>query len=589
MRNILGTALLALVSTPLFAQGPNITAVLDAGGYSANVAPGMVFVVKGSNLCGQSTIATTPYTTAAMGGASIRFTPTAGGTPVDAYMIYCFNVNGTTQLAAELPSGATAGTYNVTVTNNGTASAPVQATVVARKFQLMTQPSNGSGRALLQNAVSSTQYDLNGFTSGPVTGAAFSRSPGKPSEFLIAWGTGLGAATGFDATAPSGGYDFIAQQNLDVKAVVGGMEITPIYAGRSNLYPGLDNITFQLPANITTGCYVNFQVKVAGQLSNLTTIAIAPNAQATACVDAQYSPAVLSKLDAGGTLTAGYFNLTSYNTNYNFSGQSLAVRLEGASGAFAKYTADTISEIPNLGSAGNGVCQVYQTTTTTNGSGGTGASSNLTFLDAGGITLNGSNVTNKAFTKANNIYNLSLGMSLTGPGMPPPGFNPSPLITAGTYTLTGAGGADVGPFTGSVTIGQPLTVTGGLPSTVNRSQDLNLAWTGGAASDVVVIAGTSAVLVSGTPANGTYNSGTFICTTTGDKQSFTVPTAILQQLPATPAGGAAGSSIATLSVFSTGAPTNGNGLFSAPLTAGGSTDLALFTAGVGNSATPAYQ
>ncbi len=576
MKKILRAAPLALISGVLFGQAPTITAVLDAGGYSAGIAPGSVFVVKGSNLCGTSSTANAtaaPYSTAAMGGATIRFTPAGGGSPLDAYMIYCYNASGTTQLAGELPNAAAPGNYNVTVTFNGSTSTAFATTVVARKFQLMTLPSNGSGRALLQNVVSQSQYDLNGFTTGPVSGQSFSRSPARPSEFLVAWGTGLGSAAGFDASAPGGGYDFIAQQHLDVKVLVGGISVTPAYAGRSNLFPGLDNISFQLPANVPTGCSVPVQVSVAGQLSNVATIAIAPGSGASACVDPQFTSSVLSKLDAGGAITAGYFNLTSLNTS--FSGQS--IRVEGASGSFARYTGDMLTRLPNLASAANGTCQVYTATTSTSGSGGAGAATDLTYLDAGSISLNGPNVTNKAFTKTGNVYSLSLSQF-------PPAAGSTPLISSGTYTLTGAGGADVGPFNASITIGQPLSITGGLPATVNRSQDLNLAWTGGTSTDVVVIAGTSSVLASGTLANGILNSTTFICTTTAGKQSFVVPSSILSALPATPAGEAS-----VLSVFSTSAPTSGNGFFTAPLTAGGNTDFGLFTAGVGSFATTTYQ
>ena len=575
----------AITPIAALAQAPTITAVLDAGGYTANLAPGSVFVVKGSNLCTTSTTGATPYSTAAMGGATIAFTP-AGGGAVAAYMIYCYNSGGVTQLAAELPSTAAAGNYNVTVTSGGSTSAAFSVTVVARKFQLMTQTSTGSGRGLVQNVVTSSQYDLNGYTTGPVAGAAFSRSPGKPSEILIAWGTGLGAAAGFDATAPAGGLDFLAQ-GLDVKAIVNGVAITPGYAGRSNLFPGLDNIYFQLPANVVTGCNITLQISVAGQLSNMTTIAIAPNAAATACVDPQYSSSVLGKLDAGGTVNIGYFGLTSFNSNLSFGGQNYSVRVEAASGGFAQYTADNITQVPSLAAAANGACYAYTTTSTT--SGGGGPVSNLKYLDAGAITLNGPNVSNKAFTETKNIYSLSLGTAITGGNLPPvpiPGFNAQPLITAGTYTLAGAGGADVGAFNASINVNQPLTVTGGLPTTVNRGQNLTLNWTGSGSTDVVVIAGTSTVLASGTVQSGTYNSGTFTCLTTGDKQTFTVPSSILQQLPATPANAATGTAFGTLEVFTVSTPTTGNGLFTAPLTAGGSTDFGLFTAGIGSVSSP---
>lgn len=135
-----------------------------------------------------------------------------------------------------------------------------------------------------------------------------------------------------------------------------------------------------------------------------------------------------------------------------------------------------------------------------------------------------------------------------------PGFNSSPLITAGNNTLAGTGGADVGPFSVSVTV-NPLRITGGLPLTVNRNQDLNLSWTGGG-SGLVLTAGSPSVLTNGTMDNGTFHTGSFLCVTTADKRSITVPSSLLLQLPATP---------------------------------GGTTDFAIFTAGIGESAAAVYQ
>lgn len=583
MRTVCSAALLALGGIGAFAQAPTITAVLDAAGYTPNLAQGSVFVVEGTNLCGTDAVAPMPYGTGPLSGAAIQFAPVpqfppvAAASPFNAYMIYCFNNSGTTQLAAEVPSDAAPGNYNVTVAFNGT-SAPFQTTVVAQKFQLMAQAGTGSGRALVQNVVSAAQYDLNGFTNGAVAGASYFRSPAKPSQYLIAWGTGLGAAVGFDATPPAA-LDFMSQ-GLDVRVIIGGLEIAPVYAGRSNVFPGLDNVIFQLPASLPAGCGVPFEVRVAGHLSNLTTIAIAGNANAAMC-DSQFTPDALARLDSGGTVTAGFFHLTSFSTNLTVQGQSLAVRVEGATGTFARFNADTITQLPNLSAATIGGCQLYQTST---GSAGFGPPIS-NGLDAGNVTLHGPNVGNKGFADSSSLYALNLGTALAIPGLPPmPGFNSSPLITAGNYTLAGAGGADVGPFAANVTVNPPLRITGGLPLTVNRNQDLNLSWTGGG-SGLVLIAGSSSILTNGTMDNGTFHSGGFLCVTTADKRSITVPSSLLLQLPAMPAGTGVGS----LAVYSMSAPTPGNGLFAAPLTTGGTTDFAIFTAGIGESAAAVYQ
>jgi uncharacterized protein (TIGR03437 family) len=579
MGNLFST-LLALAGAAAFAQTPSITAVLDAAGYTANLAQGSVFVVEGTNLCGTDAVAPTPYGAGPLGGAAIQLTPVARGSTLNAYMIYCSNRSGATQLAGEIPSTAALGDYNVTVAFNGT-SAPFKITVVVHKFQLMTQSGNGSGRALVQNVVSAARYDLNGFTNGAVAGASLFRSPAKPSEFLIAWGTGLGAAPGFDAEPPAA-LDFQAQ-DLDVKVTVGGVEITPVYAGRSNVFPGLDNIVLQLPAHVPAGCSVPFDVRVAGQLSNPTTIAIASNENAAAC-DSQFTPDALAKLDAGGSVTAGFFNLTSFTTNLTVQGQDLPLRVEGATGTFARFSADNISQLPNLSAAAVGGCQLYRTSTTSVGA-PAAVSSGLPFLDAGRITLNGPNISNKSFAETSNVYTLNLGTAIGIPGLPPmPGFSSSPLVTSGIYTLTGTGGADLGPFSVSVTVNPPLKITGGLPLTVNRNQDLNLSWTGGG-SGLVLITGSSSALTHGTIDNGIFDSSGFLCVTPAATQSFIVPSSLLLHLPVTSSGAAVG----TLAIYTMSAPKPTNGLFGTSLTAGGTTDFAIFTAGLGESSAAGYQ
>lgn len=191
-------------------------------------------------------------------------------------------------------------------------------------------------------------------------------------------------------------------------------------------------------------------------------------------------------------------------------------------------------------------------------------------LDAGAITLTGpagSGLTNTPLTETSDVYTLTIGTGLGIPGA----VNGS--IVAGTYTLNGAGGKDVGKFTASLNLGAPLVVTGGLPSTVVRSQGLTLNWTGGNASDSLEIIGSS-----GSTASGVTTTVSFICMTTAGAQSFTVPPSILTQMPAA-------SSPGTLLEITTGALSS----FSAPLTAGGSIGLGIFVGVTGAGNTPAYQ
>jgi uncharacterized protein (TIGR03437 family) len=557
------TAVLGAVSFA-FAQTPVITDVLDAGGYTANIAQGSVFVVKGSNLAASSSSATSPYPTS-INGVGITFTPAAGGTPVKALMVYTFSQGGVTQLAGVLPAGTTAGSYNVTVTTGAATSAPFKATVVLRKFGLITVPGSGSGRAVVLNALANNNVAVNRFTTGQLTylGTVYTYAPAYPGQTVVAFGTGLGG-TVTDSTV----------------VIVGNVEIRPVYAGPSDpQFPGLDQINVTLPSNVATGCNTLFQVRVGTQTSNLTTISISPNAQADACVDPQFSRDELTRLDGGEGYVAGSFNLNSSLSTITFAGQTITSRSESASGAFIRYTADQLVRVPSVSATPSGACQVFRFTS----SQAAGGAVDVTNLDAGVITLNGPGVSNKALTETKNTYSLSLST---------PGSNTS-VISAGTYTLTGAGGADVGAFTASINVNPPLTVTGGLPSTVNRSQNLPIAWTGGG-SDLVEIVGSSAVLISGSASanNAVYDSATFICTTTADKGSFSVPSSILLQLPATPADAFTnGTGFGSLSVYTSSLPNAGtkNGFFTAPLKAGGNIDFGIFLAGIGTSSLPTYQ
>jgi uncharacterized protein (TIGR03437 family) len=563
---------------------PAITDVLDAASYTRGVARGSIFVVKGTNLSAAGfTQLSFPLPTTS-GGVRVSFTPLAGGSSTDAYLVYLFNQNNVNQLAAILPSTVAAGAYNVTVTTSNGTSAVFATQVVARKPGIITQDSTGNGLAVVQNFVSATQLDVDRFTTQTLSGITV--SPSKPGQVLIAWMTGMGALpSGADNTA-SAAVDFLASARI--RAVVGGMEITPLYAGRAPGLAGADQVNFVLPANVPTGCTVPFQVSIDGQLSNATFVAIAPNAAATECVQPGFTATQLRNFDQGGSYSLGAFSLTQVSTTVPQLG---TVKLNTAGGTFTKVTGFQLSSAAGGQTQGIATdsCIVTRITGTQSQLGvPTGTAIGL---DAGNITLTGpagSNITNGvALNKepASFIYSLSLGTE----GIPSlPGAVNATLV-AGQYRLAGAGGRDVGAFNAAVNLGAPLTITGGLPATVVRASGLPLAWSGGNATDLVVITGYAGT-TSGTGASATVDATQFVCTTTAGRGGFTVSPDVLNQLPAiTAAQIASGAGTGYLVVSTSVTPTTGNGLFTAPLVAGGSIDTGVFIGSVGVASTPAYQ
>lgn len=559
--------------------------ILDAASYTAAVVPGSIFVVKGSDLSPNGVVQASSYPLATtLNGVSISFAP-AGGSPIAPYMLYTYNVNGSSQLAAVLPSTLTSGVYSVTVTNNGVTSTPAAVTVVPRKFELITADSSGTGAAALQNQNAAGTIFLNRFTTGQIGGLAY--APAHPGDFLIAYGTGLGPIQGPDNTPP-GPIDFTGQ--VDVQVLVGGRALTASYAGRSPSYPGMDQINVQLPADIPTGCTVSFQVSVAGQLSNPTNVAIAPAGDGT-CSPAPFPPDVLSRLDQGGSLTMGNFLFSQLSSTLAQPGGTFtSAQNESAFGAFTRYSGFQLASATAWASP-PGSCQLFQIV---------GSASQLVFgpvgtsLDAGMVFLNGPNVPDQTFTKdpVSGTYSLALGVSgaLTGGLYLPlgfPSYTATPVITTSNYQLLNgyAGGRDIGHFTASVTVEGPVVMNGRLPLNVDRTQDLTLNWTSLKATDLVTVSGASGFVVGGTSDNPIYQAVTFVCVAAEGAGTLTIPSSLLMQMPATPSANGVG----YLQLVSGAPPTPGNGWFSGPLQTGVSFDGGAFLGRIGFFSSTSYQ
>jgi hypothetical protein len=93
--------------------------------------------------------------------------------------------------------------------------------------------------------------------------------------------------------------------------------------------------------------------------------------------------------------------------------------------------------------------------------------------------------------------------------------------------MMGFGGSNVGPFSVSFTIPQPLTWTNrDQLVTVNRTQPLAISWTGGDSGQTVAVIGVGVDL----PTN---SSAVFSCIATPGATGLTVPADMLSNLPAT--------------------------------------------------------
>jgi uncharacterized protein (TIGR03437 family) len=554
---------------PVIATG---NAILNASSYASDIAQGSWFVIFGTGM-GPATLASAsslPYPNQ-LAGTSVSFTPTSGGAAVGTLLWY----TSAGQLAGLLPSSTATGTYNVTVTYNGQTSAPQQVNVVARNFGYATQAQNGQGPAQATYG----GYNLNRFTTGTL--GQYATHPAHVGDTVILWGTGLGADIASDISGGSSGDMTAAGQ---VQVVVGGVSVTPAYAGRSSGSPGLDQINFVVPAGAQSSCFVSLQVKAGGKTSNMGSIAVADAGQ-SACSTPTLTQSQLSKLDQGGSVVLGSLNLSKTASTLTVPGfGTVNENTESASGSFSKYTIGTIATAAGFSFSQIGSCLVLTETTSSS----TGQAALPAPLDAGPqLTLNGPNASNTAIPELQGAIG-DYSKTLYSSGVMGFGGTGSPTLQSGTYTISGPGGADVGPFTASVNFPGAFTWTNqsSITSPISRSAGLPITWSG-VSTGLVSISGISESSAGGTTQNPIYSVTIFVCTSPASANSFTVPSNVLLQLPVA-TGDITSGSYGYLSVYATPDATNGQGVFSAPLTAGGAIDQGYFSYSVGSSMTTGW-
>jgi hypothetical protein len=158
-------------------------------------------------------------------------------------------------------------------------------------------------------------------------------------------------------------------------------------------------------------------------------------------------------------------------------------------------------------------------------------------LDAGpALTVNGPNGSQQ-LTYSDSTTNTSPYMKLLGGTLPVPLAPGSPLfLDPGNYTITGNGGRNVGALAVSLSLENGTTWTNrGQLGTIDRSAGFTINWTGGNPSTQV------GVLIGLATDQTTQSSGTLTCVVPLDSGSFTVPPAVLANMPKTTGGLADGS------------------------------------------------
>ncbi len=260
-----------------------------------------------------------------------------------------------------------------------------------------------------------------------------------------------------------------------------------------------------------------------------------------ACTDSFLTQAQLERLDAGGDIVGGGFSVTKLTGTSVTSilGQTITqtTTAENITGGFGRYSAAEYAG--RYGQRNVPPCLLFD------GTGNPTSTPNTSlphgYLNAGAsLPVTGSGlsptaamlpVSGPVFT----LYNLDL---LPG------------TLTAGTYTVTGNSGPDVGPFSASLTFPGSFTVANwDNIAAINRGQPFTVNWTGGGTESVVVTL-LGIATVSGSPqdpATQVIHLVTIVCRAAASAQTFTIPASLMSLLPPTSFDASSGSA-AILSV-----------------------------------------
>jgi uncharacterized protein (TIGR03437 family) len=488
-------------TTPQITAVVNNSSLIPAGFSNSGIAPSTLFVIEGTNLANAGTPSLWNVVQSQLpltqNGASISVT--VGGTTVHPAIYYtCSGALGSasgcgttapaaSMIAAVLPSGTPTGQGTLTVTYNGTPSAPADIQVVPSALGIDTY--NG-GTGVITDAVS---YLLLTPTSA-----------GKPGEDITLWGTGLGADPG-GAISDTTSLSTQRPISANLQIYIGGVPVTNFLYQGGTLYPGVSIIIVQIPASVPTGCYVPVVGVVGNVVSNTVTIPIAPNGGV--CSDPAFgiTGTTISSQSGQTTTSSGVVEVVQETSSATGTPQT-------SDDAFALFDRTTSSSSSSSsGIVSPGACLLNQYVNESS------STSTSTGLNAGTITVTGPSggaVTLNSIPQVTGEYVAQLAS----------GAIPS---SGGSFTFNGSGGTDVGSFTATINFPNPILswTNQSAAANITRTSGLQVTWNGGASGSIVIINGSASASTS-----GAY--GSYTCIAPVSAGSFTVPSYILLGLPA---------------------------------------------------------
>ncbi len=313
---------------------------------------------------------------------------------------------------------------------------------------------------------------------------------------ITLWATGLGA----DPADSDSTYTLSPHSvNVPLEIFIGGVQAQVSYQGAST-YPGVNQINVTIPDSVGTGCFVTLVAVAGGVTSN--TVSIPVNKGGGSCVDA--ASGLTGNQILGPDLQVLRTGLVAFGHTNSTNTKGVVSITNFTDAAFVSYK--------GLYSPGNPV-------------------------SPGGCILNDENEVPVPAPVGLDVGTISLAgpnglaVTLKSQGIVGTGYALLPTTaipaTGGSFTFTMSGGKDVGAFSTTVVLSNPLLnwTNPSVAASIDRTQPMTVTWTGGNSGEHAF------TFILGSVAAPLRGRG-FTCLTTADAGKFTVPAYILSALPA---------------------------------------------------------
>jgi len=237
----------------------NAGGVVTGANYAAQLAPGMIATLFGTNLSSGTAVASGVPLPTSLGGVSVS----ANGTLVPLFFV------SPTQINFQVPWELLGAQASIVVMANGSASTAQPVSLHTASPGIFSLDSSGSGQGAIQIA----NTTLFAATAGSVPPGAVGR-PVNLGESLTIYCSGLGYVSPQPATGAAAPSSQLSNTQLVVTATIGGASSPVTFAGLSPGFVGLYQVNVQVPNAAPAGTHVPVVITVGGVISNTVTIAV---------------------------------------------------------------------------------------------------------------------------------------------------------------------------------------------------------------------------------------------------------------------------------------------------------------------------